>query len=97
MNTLKYKGFVGSVEYSDTDQCFFGSVLGQKRDGVAYEGNTLAELEKDFRGAVDDYVESCTQRGIVPENAYSTPSKPYRPAPSPHYLTGSAAYIVAES
>lgn len=28
MNTMSYKGYIGSVEYSEKDQVFFGKVEG---------------------------------------------------------------------
>ena len=31
MDYLKYKGYIGSIEYSKEDKCFFGKVLGMKR------------------------------------------------------------------
>ena len=31
MGQLKYKGYSGSVEYSEEDSCLFGKVLGLKR------------------------------------------------------------------
>ena len=31
MGQLKYKGYSGSVEYSEEDNCLFGKVLGLKK------------------------------------------------------------------
>ncbi len=56
---LDYKGFKGTIEWSDEDNCFFGRVLNVK-GSVSYEGSTLEELEKDFHEAVDDYI-SCRE------------------------------------
>ena len=51
-NRLKYKGFEGTVEYSEADDCWFGKVLGI--DGLSmYFGNTLEGLKRDFQEAVD--------------------------------------------
>ena len=57
-DTLKYKNYLGSIEYSAEDKCFFGKVLGVT-DLVLYEGNTVEELEKSFKYMVDDYIETC--------------------------------------
>ena len=57
MEYLKYKGYTGSVEYSEEDKCFFGKVQGMTKDGITYEGDTVEELTKDFEGAVDDYLQ----------------------------------------
>ena len=54
-NTMNYKGYVGSVEYSEADGIFYGKVLGI-RSLVSYEGGNLKELENDFHKAVNDYL-----------------------------------------
>ena len=53
-NTMEYKGYVGSVEFSEEDGLFYGKVMGI-RALISYEGSTAAELVNDFHGAVDDY------------------------------------------
>ena len=68
-NTMEYKGYLGSVEFSETDGVFFGKVLGI-RSLLSYEGTTAKELVEDFHGAVDDYLELCAAQGIQPEKAY---------------------------
>ena len=51
----EYRGYIGSVEYSEEDGVFFGKLIGI-RDLVSYEGETLELLEKDYREAVDFYL-----------------------------------------
>lgn len=68
-NTIEYKGYVGSVEFSEADGLFFGKVMGI-RGLLSYEGTTAKELVEDFHGAVDDYLALCEAQGIVPEKAY---------------------------
>ena len=68
-NTMEYKGYVGSVEFSEEDALFYGKVLGI-RALISYEGTNAAELVTDFHGAVDDYLEVCAQSGTEPEKAY---------------------------
>jgi predicted HicB family RNase H-like nuclease len=53
--TLKYKNFKGSVEYSVEDSYFYGKIL-DTNDLVMYEGKDKAELNKAFKEAVDDYI-----------------------------------------
>lgn len=55
-NTLQYKGFVGSIEYSDEDSIFYGKVLGI-RSLISYEGENMRNLIADFQRAVDSYIE----------------------------------------
>ncbi len=53
--TMEYKSYVGSVEFSEADGCFFGKVLGVPAL-ISYEGTNAAELAEDFRATVDDYL-----------------------------------------
>ena len=71
MGYLKYKGYTGSVEYSEEDKCLFGKVQGLTIDSITYEGNTVEELTKDFEGAVDDYLRLCEEKGIKPRKPYN--------------------------
>ena len=68
-NTMTYKGYIGSVEFSEEDGVFFGKVLGI-RSLISYEGTNAKGLVKDFHGAVDEYLELCQKEGVAPEVAY---------------------------
>lgn len=57
-NVMEYKGYVGSVEFSENDGLFFGKVQGI-RSLISYEGTTLSSLVSDFHDAVDDYLKLC--------------------------------------
>lgn len=72
MKTMTYKGYVGSIEISDEDNCLYGKVLDLPKDTmITYEGETVQELKADFRGAVDDYIVHCKEAGITPRKSYS--------------------------
>ena len=71
MGYLKYKGYTGSVEYSEDDKCLFGKVQGMAKDNITYEGATVEELTADFQGAVDDYLALCEEKGIQPRKPYT--------------------------
>ena len=60
MDTLRYRGYVGSVEYDESDNMLYGEILNVK-DSISYEGETLEELQKAFETEVDRYVEFCKQ------------------------------------
>ena len=50
MGILRYKGYTGSVEYSEEDNCLFGKVQGlNKGTCILYEGNTVDELRTDLK------------------------------------------------
>ena len=70
MNTLKYKGYIGSVAYSEPDKVFFGKIEGI--DGlVNYEGESVKELTESFHEAVEDYLIFCEEHGWKPEKSYT--------------------------
>ena len=70
MNTLKYKGYVGSVAYSEPDKVFFGKIEGI--DGlVNYEGESVQELTDAFKEAVDDYLIFCEENNVKPQKSYT--------------------------
>lgn len=71
MGTLKYKGYSGSVEYSEEDNCLFGKVLGMGGNRITYGGSSIDELKADFEGAIDFYLDCCKVRGEKPKKAYS--------------------------
>lgn len=67
---MKYKGYIGSVNFSEKDGVFYGKVEGI--DGlVNFEGESVKELTDAFHEAVDDYVEFCRAEGIEPHKSYS--------------------------
>ena len=57
-NMIRYKGYVGSVEFSEEDGIFYGKVMGV-RSLISYERENEKELLNDFYAAVDDYLEFC--------------------------------------
>ncbi|MCR5203946.1 MAG: type II toxin-antitoxin system HicB family antitoxin [Lachnospiraceae bacterium] len=68
-SVMEYKGYIGSVEFSEADGVFYGKVQGI-RSLISYEGTNAKELVSDFHGAVDDYLALCKEKGTVPETAY---------------------------
>ena len=68
-NTLYYNGFVGSVEYSTLDDCFFGKLVGTT-DLVTFEGDSVQCLKSAFQEAVEDYLILCEEVGKAPQKSY---------------------------
>ncbi len=66
---MEYKGYYGSVHYSDDDKCFYGKVE-QIKGLVSYEGYDVASLRKSFETAVIDYLETCKKKNIIPEKPF---------------------------
>lgn len=63
-NTIQYKGYIGSVEFSEEDRIFYGKVLGI-RSLVSYEGENTKNLLNDFHNAVDDYLNSPAAKFLI--------------------------------
>lgn len=70
MNTMTYKGYLGSVAYSEKDQVFFGKIEGIN-GLVNFEGESVKELTDAFHEAVDDYLAYCKEEGIEPDKSYT--------------------------
>lgn len=68
-NLLSYKNYNGTVEYSKEDSCLFGKVIGIK-SLLSYEGDSVKELEENFRNVIDEYIEDCKERNVEPEQPY---------------------------
>jgi len=68
-STMNYKGYHGSVVFSNEDNVFYGKVIGIN-DRITFEGDSVVSLRKDFHDAVDEYIEICSQLGKEPEKEY---------------------------
>ncbi len=66
---MQYKGYYGSVHYSDEDQVFFGKIEYIK-SLVNYEGTDVEGLKQAFEEAVDDYLELCQDEGTEPDQSF---------------------------
>ncbi|NDV57515.1 type II toxin-antitoxin system HicB family antitoxin [Bacteroides sp. 519] len=69
-SNMEYKGYIGSVSYSDEDSVLFGKVEGINAL-VNYEAASVEELKKAFHEAVDDYLAFCKENDIQPDKIYS--------------------------
>jgi predicted HicB family RNase H-like nuclease len=68
-NALEYKGYTGTVEFSASDEVFFGRINGI-RDVVTFEGDTVPKLKRAFKESVEDYLETCKQLGKEPDKEF---------------------------
>jgi len=69
MKYLEYKGYSGSIEYSEEDNLLYGKVLGIQ-GLISYEGLTGKDLEADFTEAIDIYLIDCKASGEKPEKPF---------------------------
>ena len=64
---MKYKGYWAEIKYSDEDECFWGEIEGLKKDLIIFEGNSVKELKKDFKDAINHYLQVCRETNTEPE------------------------------
>ena len=67
---LKYKNYVGVVEYDAEGRIFTGEVIGL-RDMITFQGRTPEELEDSFRESIDFYLEMCARDNVLPQKPFS--------------------------
>ncbi len=66
---IKYKEYYANVQFSAEDDVFFGKILGIN-DLVTFEAQSVKELRRSFKEAVEDYIETCKELDKVPEKTY---------------------------
>lgn len=67
---MKYKNYEATVEFDDEMEMFHGSVI-NTRDVITFYGKSVAELKREFKRSVDDYLEFCLERGEEPDRPFS--------------------------
>ena len=67
---LKYKGYTGTLEIDIDDNCLCG-VIEFIVDVVSYSAPTPNKLEKAFKDAVDDYIDTCKELGRDAQKPFS--------------------------
>lgn len=66
---LEYKGYYANIHFSGEDDVFYGKLIGIN-DLIMFEGNSVKDLKKAFKEAVDDYLETCETVVKTPEKTY---------------------------
>ena len=68
-NKIEYNGYIGTVEYSQEDKCFFGR-LEMINDLVTFEAENASDLEINFKNCVDEYLLTCKELQREPQKAF---------------------------
>ena len=68
-NILEYKGYHTEVRYCAEDGVLRGIIEGIN-DYVDFQTDNIADVEKEFHSAVDDYLIFCEEVGKKPEKEY---------------------------
>ncbi|MCL2494692.1 MAG: type II toxin-antitoxin system HicB family antitoxin [Oscillospiraceae bacterium] len=71
-NQLHYRGYTGSVAFSEEDGVFHGKVLGIS-DLISYEGDSVQALTAEFREFIDEYFLFCEENGREPDEPFVSP------------------------
>jgi len=66
MKLLKHKGYIGDIQVSIEDDVLHGKLL-YVSALVTYEGHSVDEVKASFEEAVDDYLDTCEEKGYQPE------------------------------
>ena len=67
---LNYKGYIGEAVYDDETGNFAGKIANATAVGTFY-GETVQDLESEFRQTVDYYLDLCQRKNIEPEKPFS--------------------------
>ncbi len=67
---MKYKNYEAAVDFDDDMEMFHGTVI-NTRDVITFYGKSVAELKREFKNSVDDYLEFCKKRGEEPDRPFS--------------------------
>ena len=67
---MKYKGYLGNIEFDDEAKIFHGDVIGL-RDVITFQGTSVQELDQAFKDSINDYLAWCAERGEKPEKTFS--------------------------
>jgi len=70
MNSMTYKGYFAKINFDERDSIFWGKVIGIK-DSITFDGETVAQLTKDFHNAIDHYLADCKNENHLPAKPYS--------------------------
>ena len=65
MFEMRYKDYIGEVEFDDEAGLFHGRVA-NLRDIISFQGTSVTELKEVLADSVEDYLEFCAARGEAP-------------------------------
>ena len=66
---MAYKGYTATIEFDDSVGRFHGRVVNSDPYPIAtFEATDVDSLQAEFRQSVDEYLLSCQEDGIEPQN-----------------------------
>src|SRR5438552_2878231 len=67
---MKYRKYEASVDFDDEQEMFHGTVV-NTRDVITFYGRSVAELKREFKNSIDDYLDFCETRDEEPDKPFS--------------------------
>ncbi|MCC7263367.1 MAG: type II toxin-antitoxin system HicB family antitoxin [Candidatus Latescibacteria bacterium] len=67
---IEYKGYTGTFEFDPEGDTFHGTVINTS-DIITFYGSSIAELRREMRRSVDEYLAFCQEQGRLPEKPFS--------------------------
>lgn len=92
---MEYKRYRAVVTFDDEADVFHGEVV-DTRDVIVFEGTSVAQLRKEFKFSIDDYLKACAERRRTPDKPFSG-KIPLRISPEVHRAAATAARIQGKS
>jgi predicted HicB family RNase H-like nuclease len=86
---IEYKGYLGVFEFDPESDTFHGTVI-NTNDVITFYGSSAAELRKEMRRSIDEYLAFCQEQGRPPEKPFSG-KLILRTTPALHRQVASAA------
>ena len=67
---IEYQGYIGVFEFDPEIDAFHGTVT-NTNDVITFYGKSVAQLRKEMRTSVDEYLAFCREEGRQPEKPFS--------------------------
>ena len=64
---MNYKGYQAQITYNEEDEIFIGHISNIQQDIIAFDGNSIAELQQALKAVINEYLEDCIKAGKQPE------------------------------
>ncbi len=92
---MEYNGYRATVTFDDEAGIFHGEVV-DTRDVITFQGKSVVEMRKAFKGSVDEYLAVCAERNRKPDKPFSG-RIPLRVPPEVHRAATAAARAEGKS
>jgi predicted HicB family RNase H-like nuclease len=67
---MKYKNYEAAIDFDPELEMFHGVVI-NTRDVINFYGKSVAELKREFKNSIEDYLDFCKKRNEEPDKPFS--------------------------